>query len=106
MSGLDFQNLCRCAGLPAPVAEYRFCPERKWRVDYAWPGLKVALEVEGAVWVQGRHTRGSGFVKDMEKYNTLAAQGWRLLRCTPAEIKNMKVLRLLSETLNQKRRSA
>jgi hypothetical protein len=38
------------------------------------------IEIEGAVWTNGRHTRGSGFVKDMEKYNTATAMGFKLIR--------------------------
>lgn len=72
--------------LPAPEVEYRFAPDRKWRCDYAWPDCKVALEVEGGVWTGGRHTRGSGFVKDMEKYNRAALMGWRVVKCVPSDL--------------------
>ena len=67
------------------LKEYKFCTTRKWKIDYyhVW-GL--AVEIEGAVWVNGRHTRGSGFVKDMEKYNRLTEQGIFLLRYTPDKI--------------------
>ena len=71
-------------GLPRPVAEYRFAPPRGWRLDFAWPDRLVALEVEGGVWTGGRHTRGAGFLKDVEKYNCAALAGWTLIRTTPA----------------------
>ena len=74
-------------GLPEPVLELKFHPVRKWRFDYAWTDNKIAVEIEGAVWVQGRHTRGSGFVKDMKKYNEAGKLGWRIFRFTPQEIK-------------------
>ena len=86
-------------GLPAPLTEYKFHPTRKWRFDYYWPKEKVALEVEGAVWVQGRHTRGSGFIKDMEKYNEAAAMGIRVLRCTPQQLKKGEILPVLKRAL-------
>ena len=73
----------KAAGLPAPVAEHRFHPTRRWRFDWAFLDRLVALEVEGGVWQQGRHTRGSGFVKDIEKYNAAAALGWRIIRALP-----------------------
>lgn len=69
-----------------PVREYKFHPTRKWRIDFAWPEVKLAVEIEGAVWVQGRHTRGSGFVKDIEKYNALTELGWSLLRYPSGKI--------------------
>ena len=76
-----------------PIAEYRFHPERKWRLDVAWPKQKVALEVEGGAFSRGRHTRGKGFLGDMEKYNTLSSLGWRLFRCTPKEAESLECLR-------------
>jgi very-short-patch-repair endonuclease len=67
----------------APVTEWQFDTKRKWRFDFAWPEVRVALEVEGGVFTNGRHTRASGFIKDMEKYNRAAVLGWRVLRTTP-----------------------
>lgn len=81
-----FPALCRGFGIPAPVTEHRFHPTRKWRFDYAWVEQKVALEVEGAVWTGGRHTRGSGYVKDLEKYSEAAILGWCVIRVTPKEL--------------------
>ena len=63
-----------------PETEYRFHDTRKWRFDFAWPPIKLAVEVEGAVWTQGRHTRGQGFINDCEKYNAATELGWRVLR--------------------------
>lgn len=87
------------SGLPRPVTELVFAPPRKWRFDYAWPQWHVALEVEGAVWVQGRHTRGSGFVKDMEKYNAAAVLGWRVVRCTPKTVTSAATIEMLRKLL-------
>ena len=87
------------AGLPPPSAEYRFAPPRKWRFDFAWPEQKVALEIEGGVWVQGRHTRGSGYVKDMEKYNAAATAGWRVLKCTPKDVHTLATISMIRQAL-------
>lgn len=74
-------------GVPTPEIEYAFAAPRKWRFDFAWPRQKVAVEIEGAIWTHGRHTRGSGFTKDMEKYNMAGKLGWRVFRFTPTEYK-------------------
>ena len=79
-------------GLPKPVVEFLFHSERKWRFDFAWPQSRLAVEVEGGVWIQGRHTRGSGFVKDMEKYNAAAMLGWRILRFQPQDITKLATM--------------
>lgn len=80
----------KSAGFDLPKREHQFYPSRKWRVDYFWRPWAIgglALEVEGGVWTGGRHTRGSGFVKDMEKYNTLTTLGIHLLRLTPQQVR-------------------
>jgi very-short-patch-repair endonuclease len=81
-----FERLLRSVGLPAPVREHRFHPVRRWRFDYSWIEHKVALEVEGGVWTGGRHTRGAGFVGDMEKYNAAVLAGWRVVRVVPSKL--------------------
>jgi len=97
MSLLNYQNMergtshfpqpyCMAFNIPVPQPEYRFDKVRKWRLDYAWPDVFLAVEIEGAVWINGRHTRGAGYVKDMEKYNALNVQGWTLLRYEPRKI--------------------
>ena len=78
-----FTALCKSEGLPAPTMEHRFHPTRRWRFDFAWVEHFVALEVEGGVWIGGRHNRGSGYLRDMEKYNAAACKGWLVIRCTP-----------------------
>ena len=78
-----FAELLRQHRLPQPVTEFRFDPARRWRFDYAWVDARLALEVEGGVWTHGRHTRGAGFLADIEKYNRATILGWRLLRTTP-----------------------
>ena len=62
------------------VREYQFAKPRRWRFDFAHLGTKTAIEIEGGTWTGGRHTRGSGFVKDAEKYNTAAELGWTVFR--------------------------
>lgn len=76
----------RKEGLPLPVEEYKFSPDRNWRFDYAFPEFKIAIEQEGGIFTGGRHVRGAGYLKDMEKYNQAAILGWRILRYTPEQL--------------------
>lgn len=86
------------SGVPI-IHEYR--RERDWRVDFAWPEQRVILEVEGGVWTEGRHTRGSGFSKDVEKYNALTAAGWTVYRVTQREVNSGEALRIAERALKQ-----
>lgn len=92
-------------GLTA-VPEYRFDPHRKWRFDFVLmrgdvlSERVVALEVEGGAWTGGRHTRGSGFVKDIEKYNAATLQGWKVLRCVPDDLCTTDTVEMVKRALN------
>jgi very-short-patch-repair endonuclease len=97
---VEFALLLRAHGLPKPQREYRFCPRRKWRFDFAWPRCRVAVEIEGGIWAHGRHTRGKGYEADLEKYNAAALGGWRVLRFTPAMVQNGVAMAALKPALN------
>lgn len=74
LSGMD---------IPDPEPEYHFNkPFTNHRIDFAFKDAKIAIELEGGVFTNGRHTRGKGYTDDCFKYNLLTLQGWRLLRYT------------------------
>jgi len=89
--------------LPEPEREIRFSNTRKWRIDFGWPDLMLAVEVEGGTWTNGRHSRGSGFRKDCEKYNQLSMDGWTLLRFTPGMISEGEAILTIGEAIKQRR---
>jgi hypothetical protein len=89
----------RAAKLPPPTREHRFHGERKWRFDFAWVDEKIAAECEGAIYMNGRHTRGSGFEKDCEKYNAAMLMGWRVFKFTSRMVKEGEALKCLTEVL-------
>ena len=84
------------------VREYRFHPTRQWRFDYAIPDLRIAIEIDGGIWINGRHNRASGYLGDMEKFNTAATLGWVVLKFTPLEQYSQKTLELITQTIANK----
>ena len=80
-----FQLFWRGIQGPPLVEEHRFHPERRWRFDFAEPSVKVAVEIEGGIWSGGRHTRGTGYRGDCEKYNEATFSGWRVFRLTSVQ---------------------
>lgn len=81
---------------PKLVPEHRFHPVRKWRFDFAYPQKMIAIECEGGHWTGGRHTRGSGFAKDCEKYSAAAELGWLIFRLTGPMITSEWVERIIA----------
>jgi very-short-patch-repair endonuclease len=89
------------AGFSMPRQQYRFCPDRKWAADFAWPDWRILVEVEGGIWSGGRHTTGAGFEADAVKYNKAELLGWVVLRFTGGMIHDGRALETLEEAFRQ-----
>jgi hypothetical protein len=102
---LDLQ--CKLVGLPLPEKEYRFDPERKWRIDYCWPDQKLAVEIEGGIYGTGQpcpvckrrsvgaHTSIERLKSDLEKYDELAIAGFWLLRFMPEDVEQGRAIAVI-----------
>lgn len=86
--------------IPQPIPEYNFLINRKFCIDYAWPNLSLALEIEGGIYTNGRHITPKGFIKDIEKYNLLTENGWFLLRYPPKKIDYLQIKRTVENIIN------
>ncbi|MGY1630899.1 endonuclease domain-containing protein [Geodermatophilus sp. SYSU D01186] len=73
------------AGLPAPVAQYVVRHEGRFvaEVDFAWPGLRVAVEYDG-LW----HAEAGQFGKDRRRLNRLREAGWTVVFVTAADLRD------------------
>lgn len=91
---------------PDPIAEWRFSLSRKWRLDYAWPDYKVGVEVNGGVWSRGRHTRGKGYINDLEKLNEAQILGWIVLQFTPQQMKTWEAKETIERALEARSRTS
>lgn len=69
--------------------EVKFAADRKWRFDWAIPAHKIAIEYEGIFSIKSGHTTHDGFTKNTDKYNRAAAEGWKVLRFTAVNYKNL-----------------
>ena len=99
---------CVAVGLPEPQTEYRFDPDRRWKLDLAYVDQKLGIEIEGGIWMQTREGRSKGhahpsrFLSDIEKYNKAAVLGWRLLRFTPQMVEDGEALATIERALKGK----
>lgn len=90
-----FMTQCKAMKLPKPTAEHRFHPTRQWRFDFCWPDQMIAVEIEGGLFIQGGHSRGRGYEKDLEKYNEATKLGWAVYRFSTDSVKNGKAVAFL-----------
>jgi len=59
----------------------------------------VAVEVQGGVWTQGAHSRGSGVQRDCLKLSMAAAVGWRVLPVTREMIEDGTAIEMIALAL-------
>lgn len=74
-------RLLKQAGLPAAVFHYAVCTPAGLflaEVDFAYPKIKLAIEVDGF----GVHGTPRAMAKDFVRQNGLVPYGWRVLRFT------------------------
>lgn len=83
------------------VREFIFHPKRKWRFDFALPEQRIAIECEGGLWTGGRHTRGSGAIGDMQKYNEAARLGWKVFRFDGNAVASGEAIQYLRDVLKE-----
>lgn len=119
---------CDDLGIPRPIAEHpvlsvdltgpltpdgsglpdhwrsatRRLPKR-WRHDYAWPDLNLAVEVDGLMPPDehGRHQSLRGFAEDATKVNASTVLGRRVLRYTPRQLRAGRLRADLAEMLRR-----
>ena len=78
-----------------PTREFQFDLNRKWRIDFAWPHRKLAVEIESSV-----HRIKGRFASDMPKYNALQLLGWTLLRYTAKMVASAEAIDTVKGYLN------
>jgi very-short-patch-repair endonuclease len=72
------------AGLPQPAVQHRVALGRSERVrlDFAWPAVQLALEVDHPFW----HAGADEAHRDKRRDRRLMAMGWRVVRVTDLDV--------------------
>ena len=81
--------------------QYRWCPGRAYRADFACLPAKLLVEVQGGVHIRGKrsHTGGVGYEYDRLRTNEATIMGWRLLEFTPKHIKSGRAIHAIKRAL-------
>lgn len=97
-----FELLLRAAGVTGYERNYIFAPPRKFEIDFAWPELKLGVEIQGGVWRKGggAHTGGTAVERDSEKSCLAILNGWTVLPITEKMVpRAIEMLRQVSDRL-------
>lgn len=78
------------SGIVQPLRQYPFakCIGRLYRSDFAWPDERLMVEINGGLFVGGRHSNGVGLENDMERNALASALGWRVIQFSPRHVKS------------------
>jgi very-short-patch-repair endonuclease len=90
MSQLEdiFEMQLKALKLNGYEREVKFHPTRRWRFDFLFSHCKLAIELHGAIFTQGRHARGAGIEGDMEKINAAQELGYDVLCFSAGMVKS------------------
>lgn len=102
----------RAEKLEPPELQWVFAPPRRYRFDFAWPGRRLAVEVDGGtrgrrceqcgdIKAAGRHTRMAGIEADAEKYSLAAIDGWKIIRVTAAQVEDGRAVGWVKRALRE-----
>lgn len=100
-NGTTYERCDSCRGIAGPQWVHEYRHERNWRWDLCWVAEKLAIEVDGATWAGGRHTRGAGYENDCEKINEGVLRGWRVLRFTTAMVERGDALEVVERAFGR-----
>ena len=83
-----------------PRREYRFHDQRRWRFDFAWPDMKLAVEIQGLTRAGGAHQRIDAIGRDYNKLNAAQMMGWVVLQFSQAQVKSGEALETTKDAFN------
>lgn len=78
--------------------QFRFAPPRRWRSDFAFPCVKILVEIDGTGGYS-RHRSLIGFSKDCEKTNAATVLGYATLRYDTISLKGEGLARCVAEVV-------
>lgn len=90
-------------GLPPPVLQYEIVDRNRqtWRVDFAWPYCRVAVEYDGFDW----HSGPEDLRRDRQKRAALGEVGWTVLSIVADDVRRRSwdMVRRIDAELSRRR---
>ena len=93
-----FAQQIRAANLPEPEREYYHITGRDFRLDFAWPAIKLGVEVQGMA-----HRIKGKFHADMEKRILAQMNGWLVMEISGDMVRHDTAIGWLVVLMGQRR---
>ena len=74
---------------------------KRYRLDFAHPASRIGIEIQGGVYMRGRHVTGSGYERDCRKYNIAYTSGWTIFLLTSTMTKDLFWFDLIAAYIDQ-----
>ena len=95
------------------VADYRFeYPTSERELDFAWPGVSVAVEIQGGTgWAAHKsakslgHAGVAGYARDVQKLNDAQSQGWLVIWLTPKMVYDGRGIEWVKQAIGRRLKS-
>jgi very-short-patch-repair endonuclease len=101
---MSLKAAAAAGAVPAFAREYLFADSigRAFRADFAFPSVRLLVEVQGGVWRRGggAHSHPSNILRDIDKARTAARLGWYVCPVTTDEVKSGAALEAIEHTIN------
>ncbi|MGE0227776.1 MAG: endonuclease domain-containing protein [Dehalococcoidia bacterium] len=81
------------------VRQHQYVPGRRFKADFAFPELRLLIEVQGGVYTGQAHGSVSGVLRDNERLNLATLHGWSVLRFTPDDVASGAALTAIEDYL-------
>lgn len=91
-----FAQQLQDAALPEARRNYFFLEGRDFELDFAWPLVKMAVEVQGM-----SHRIKGKFKRDIEKRALALLAGWRVLEVDGASVRDGRAIKWLIELMGE-----
>lgn len=92
-----FAQQAKAVKLPPWERNYRFLPDRKLEIDFAWVDIKFGIEIDGAV-----HRITTRFHADREKHAQALLAGWTILPVTGRHVRGGEAIQWAEELLKRR----
>lgn len=96
----ELELMLRANRIPEAVRQCDWWhPVRKWRLDFFWPDAGLAAEVDGGLYVNGRHNRGAAMEEQYIRDQEAAMLGIRVIRFSPKQVKSGRAVEVIRALL-------